>query len=121
MSPPGGQRTPGKLQVDSGLIFGWVATKEKMVDGLQDSIWTQPDSRWSPTGICGECKVLLQCHITGHSKLLAQHHLAVTMWHTTIVDCPPPPWHTLTMSDDINDTMSPQQTDKQKPAQCCDV
>jgi len=40
-------------EVDSRLIFGWVATKEKMVDGLQDFIWTLPDSRWSPTGICG--------------------------------------------------------------------
>jgi len=39
--------------VDSGLIFAWVATKEKLVDGLQDSIWTLPDSRWSPTRICG--------------------------------------------------------------------
>jgi len=52
-SPPGGSRTPGRLQVDSRLIFGWVATKEKMVDGLQDSIWTLLDSGWSPTGICG--------------------------------------------------------------------
>jgi len=30
-----GSQTLGRLQVDSRLIFGWVATKEKMVDGVQ--------------------------------------------------------------------------------------
>jgi len=53
MSPPGGSWTLGRLQVDSRLIFGWVATKEKMVDGL----------RQTPGGVqleyVGECKVLL--------------------------------------------------------------
>jgi len=46
------------------------------------------------------------CHVTGHSKQLAQCHVAVTTWHTTIVNCPPL-WHTLTTSNDKNDTVTP--------------